>query len=76
MPDRRYRRDPLAEAIRRIALGRSHRAPARPRHEGDLSARLAAMEREIADVRTRVNALFFTVLAAAIGDLLARTVLG
>ncbi|MDA0270363.1 MAG: hypothetical protein O2919_04970 [Chloroflexi bacterium] len=72
--DSRHRRnDPLAEAVRRIAIGRSRRAVPSP--HGDVDARLAALEREVSEVRTRVNALFFTVIAAALGDLVARAVL-
>ncbi|GMU41896.1 MAG: hypothetical protein AMXMBFR23_27620 [Chloroflexota bacterium] len=70
---RHRRRDPLAEAVRRVVLGRTHRATSHA--GGDIATRLAALEREVAEVRTRVNALFFTVIAAALGDLLARTVL-
>jgi uncharacterized protein YceH (UPF0502 family) len=70
---RHHRRDPLAEAARRIAIGRSRRAAAAS--HGDVDARLAALEREVSEVRTRVNALFFTVIAAALGDLVARAVL-
>jgi len=71
----RRRPDPLGDAVRRFVLGRSHRAEPRPHAGGDIATRLAALEREVSEVRTRVNALFFTVIAAALGDLLARTVL-
>lgn len=71
---RHRRRDPLGEAVRRVVLGRAHRATT-PHAGGDIAARLAALEREVSEVRMRVNALFFTVIAAALGDLLARTVL-
>jgi hypothetical protein len=33
------------------------------------------MEREVQEVRTRINALFFAVLTAALGDLAGRVVL-
>lgn len=38
----------------------------------DFRERLAYIERDLAEMRTRVNALFFAVLAAAIGQLISR----
>lgn len=59
-------RDRLGEAIRAWRQARS-RPPAADVHE-----QLQYLERDVQEVRTRVNALFFTVLAAALGDLAGR----
>ena len=72
MPSRHRRPDRIADALRGLGVGRPRRVPP---PEGDLSARLAAMERDLQEVRTRVNALFFAVFAAALGDLAGRVVL-
>lgn len=61
--------DPLGDAVRRIARG------AAPRKD-DVNWRVAELERELQEVRTRINALFFAVLAAALGELAGRMVLG
>ncbi len=58
--------DRLAEAIRSL-WGASARPPAADERE-----QLRYLERDVQEVRTRVNALFFTVLAAAVGDLAGR----
>lgn len=58
--------DRLGEAIRTWRQARS-RPPA-----ADLGEQLQYLERDLQEVRTRVNALFFTVLAAALGDLAGR----
>jgi hypothetical protein len=65
-------RDRLAEALRVVIGGRASR-PVPPAH--DVPARLASLEREVQEVRTRVNALFFTVLTVALTDVLMRAVL-
>lgn len=72
MPSRHRRPDRLTDALRGLGLGRPRRVPP---PEGDLRARLTAMEREVQEVRTRINALFFAVLTAALGDLAGRVVL-
>jgi hypothetical protein len=69
----RRRPDRLEEALRGLLHGRPRR-PAPP--PDDLGARLANVERELQDVRTRINALFFTVLTAVVGDIAGRLVLG
>ncbi|MGE3961146.1 MAG: hypothetical protein AB7F65_05635 [Dehalococcoidia bacterium] len=46
-----------------------------PAADRDLQARLDALEQEVREVRTRINALFFAVLTAALGDLAGRVVL-
>ena len=66
-------RDPLGEAVRRLGRRRAG-GPARP--TGDLDGRVADLERQVQEVRTRINALFFAVLTAALGDLVGRLVLG
>ncbi|MEI7924849.1 MAG: hypothetical protein WCI61_01485 [Chloroflexota bacterium] len=69
--------DRLARALRALLLGdRAVEAT----HVGDAShldhaARLDAIEREVQEMRTRVNALFFAVITAGVADLVARTVL-
>ncbi len=75
MTDRRLRTDPVGEAVRgllRAAAGR--RAPVDP--QADVPTRLAALEREVQEVRTRIHALFFAVLTAGLGELAGRVVLG
>lgn len=59
----------LARALRdlRRELRGDPRPPARDLHE-----QLGYIERDLQEMRTRVNALFFTVLTAAIGQLLSR----
>ena len=42
---------------------------------GDAPVRLDVVEREVQEMRTRVNALFFAVITAGVADLVARTVL-
>jgi hypothetical protein len=72
---RRRRPDRVGEALRGLAAGR-HRRVERSTEVGDeAGARLAALEREVQEVRTRVNALFFAVLTAAAVDLIGRAVL-
>ncbi len=58
--------DRLADAIHSLR-GTAARPPAT-----DLREQLQYLERDVREVRTRVNALFFTVLAAALGDLAGR----
>ncbi|MEZ4553749.1 MAG: hypothetical protein AB7L91_03160 [Dehalococcoidia bacterium] len=58
--------DRLGEVIRTWRRTRS-RPPA-----GDVHEQLQYLERDVQEVRTRVNALFFTVLAAALGDVAGR----
>ena len=73
MTERRL--DHLALALRRVLA-------ARPRQDGgprdhaplEVGSRLDALEREVGEVRTRVNALFFAVISVAIGDLVVRAV--
>lgn len=59
--------DRLAEAIRALRGASLARPPAADERE-----QLRYLERDVQEVRTRVNALFFTVLAAAVGDLAGR----
>jgi len=62
----------MGHLLRGVARQRTKRveAPAR-----DLHARLDALEHDVREVRTRINALFFAVLTAALGDLAGRVVL-
>ena len=64
--------DRLAEALRHIL---ERRAATQPPARSDLPARLDALERDVQETRTRVNALFFAVIAVAIADLIGRVVL-
>lgn len=57
--------DSFGDVVRR--LRRSERPPAANAEE-----QLKYLERDVQEVRTRVNALFFTVLAAALGDVVGR----
>ena len=69
--------DPLAAAVRRLASRRARSvAPAGSAPPRDMDSRLTELERELREVRTRINALFFAVLTAALGDLAGRVVLG
>ena len=74
------RPDRLAEALRAL-LPRFGDAPQQdPRPPAsDHATRLDHLERDLQDVRqevrTRVNALFFTVIAVALGDLVGRLVM-
>ena len=72
MTDRRPP-DRLARAVRALLLGERTTEAA---HGSDAEARLGALEREVQEMRSRVNALFFAVLTAGVVDLVARTVLG
>lgn len=69
--------DRLARAMRALLLG--DRTVDAPREADaphlDHAARLDAIEREVQEMRTRVNALFFAVITAGVADLVARTVL-
>ncbi|MQA00308.1 MAG: hypothetical protein GEU80_13440 [Dehalococcoidia bacterium] len=66
--------DRLGDAVRRLLAVRRPQAP-RPAAD-DLPGRLDRLERDVQEVRTRINALFFAVLTAAAGDLVGRLVLG
>jgi hypothetical protein len=59
-------RDRLADAVRTL-WGAPPRPPAR-----DIRQQLQYLERDVQEMRTRINALFFTVLAAVLGDLVGR----
>ncbi len=58
----------LADALRSLR-GTSQRPPAT-----DLREQLQYLERDVQEVRTRINALFFTVLTVALSDLVGRLV--
>lgn len=60
----------LAEAIRALKPKSRPQPPAT-----DHAARLDHLEENVREVRTRVNALFFTVIAVALGDLVGRLAL-
>ena len=75
---RAHEADRLGAAVRRFARRRrpaaSPTVPAPP--APDFGARIADLERQVQEVRTRINALFFAVLTAALVDLGGRLVLG
>ena len=56
----------LARALRRV-VGELHERPAAQ----SLTEQIAYLERDVQEIRTRVNALFFTVLTTAVGQLIA-----
>lgn len=70
MPDAN---DRLGEALRRLA----GRPPARERPPAhDLAARLDYLERDLAEVRTRINGLFFGLIAVALAEIVTRALAG
>ena len=74
------RPDRLAEALRALLPRFGDLRQHDPRPPGsDHAARLHHLERDLQDVRqdvrTRVNVLFFTVIAVALGDLVGRLVM-
>jgi hypothetical protein len=60
--------DRLAHAIRSLR-GTRERPPA-----SDIRQQLEYLERDLHEVRTRVNALFFAVITAVLGNLVTRLV--
>jgi len=85
----RRRPDRIADALRGLGFGHTPRTPRVPEPEASSHAsndtaahltrvaqRLDALEHDVREVRTRINALFFAVLTAALGDLAGRLVLG
>jgi len=54
---------------------RAKRPAAQEAPSRDFDARLDALEQDVREVHTRINALFFAVLTAALGDLAGRVVL-
>ena len=58
--------DRIARAVRALQP-QSRRMPPK-----DLTEQVAYLERDLAEVRTRVNALFFAVLTAALGQVIAK----
>jgi hypothetical protein len=79
-PSQSERPSPSERDARFIRAVRALGAPARSARgerpqPGDFAARLDYLERDLAEVRTRVNALFFTVLGAAALGLLGRAAL-
>lgn len=67
----RRRPDPIGDALRGLLAG-SRSRQRRPDPPADVPARLAALERDVQEVRTRIHALFFAVLTAGLGDLAGR----
>lgn len=66
--------EPESDARIRAAL-RALLPRSRPRpSEGDDQTRLDYLERDVREVRTRVNTLFFAVLAVALGELITKLV--
>lgn len=57
----------LARALRGLGAHAHTRPPAR-----DLTEALAYLERDVEEVRTRVNALFFAVLVSALSQLVVK----
>ena len=63
--------DRAARALRRVL-----RRPRPTPPTGDFATRLRHVEEDLRGVRTRVNALFFTVLTVAFGELMTRVFVG
>ncbi|MCK9487553.1 MAG: hypothetical protein M0R73_12795 [Dehalococcoidia bacterium] len=73
------RRDPVGAAVQGLLAlrgGARRTLPDAPAGSADVAVRLATLEREVREVRTRIHALFFAVLTAGLGDLVGRLVLG
>jgi len=66
--------DRLATALRRLLGTRPRTEAPRDTVSPDLGTRLDALQKEVDEVRMRVNALFFAVISVAIGDLVVRAV--
>lgn len=81
--------DRLAQAVRALARGAADRATndivappptgdavaAARDAQADLRARMDALEQQMRDTQTRVNALLFAVITAGVGDMVARAAL-
>ncbi|MEE8421305.1 MAG: hypothetical protein V3S31_00860 [Dehalococcoidia bacterium] len=65
--------DALGTGLRALLAGLLGRKPPRPNARTQ-RLRIDYIEGDLREVRTRVNALFFTVIAVALGDLVARLV--
>ena len=70
MNDRDRRLATAIRALIRDVLPRRERPPT-----SHTATRLDYLERDVSGVRTRVNALFFTMLSVALADLVGRLVL-
>lgn len=68
----RARPDRLAAAVRALV---ARNGPSTPAQHNDDASRLDALERDLQEVRTRVNGLFFAVITASVMELVTRTVL-
>lgn len=72
--------DRLAEAVR--ALARAKRTPPAPRVESvpptlaEVGLRLSALEREVGEVRSRVNGVLFAVVASVLTQLVSKVMAG
>lgn len=69
-PAERPRSDRLSEVLRTLLLRPHRRTPATTQR-----GRLDHLEEDLREVRTRVNALFFTVIAVGLGDLLGQVMI-
>ena len=71
--------DRLAEALRVLARAR-HAAPrieaAAPPSLAEVGLRLSALEREVGEVRSRVNGVLFAVVASVLAQLASKVVAG
>ncbi|TAK78176.1 MAG: hypothetical protein EPO16_04115 [Dehalococcoidia bacterium] len=78
----RAQRDRLGEALRAIVRARRTAPPATrqeaatPPSLAEMGLRLAALEREVGEVRSRVNGLLFAVVASVIAQLASKLVAG
>ena len=61
----------LAATIRRLVRRERERPPAH-----DLAARLDYLERDASEVRTRINGLFFALIAVVLGEVVTRVLAG
>ena len=70
--------DRLAEALRVLARARrtAPREAAAPPSLAEVGLRLTSLEREVGEVRSRVNGLLFAVVASVLAQLVSKVVAG
>lgn len=79
-PPRRPQPDRLGEALRVLVRARRAKAapvvPVTPPSLIEVGVRLASLEREVSEVRARVNGVLFAVVASVLTQVVSRAVAG